>query len=138
MAYRLSPERAARLLDAYGVLLTERQREVLALVYEEDWSLAEVAEVYGTSRAAVADIVERASRQLEHWEARLGLVARREASEPALRRLLSALAEVPAVERRTAALAALKELSDLMGLDGLDLGTIEGAVFDGGRRTDRV
>ena len=31
------------LLDVYGCLLTERQREALSLTYEEDCSLAEIA-----------------------------------------------------------------------------------------------
>ena len=78
MATRLSIERAAALLDVYGGLLTERQRTVASLVYEDDWTLAEVAGHFGTSRAAVADVVARAGHQMEAWEAVLGVVARRE------------------------------------------------------------
>ena len=50
------------LLDVYGCLLTERQREALSLTYEEDCSLAEIAALHGSSRQAVHDLIERGTR----------------------------------------------------------------------------
>jgi predicted DNA-binding protein YlxM (UPF0122 family) len=64
-----------RLLDVYGGLLTERQREACRLHLDEDWSFTELAEHYGSSRAAAHDLVRRALTQLEHCEARLGHAA---------------------------------------------------------------
>lgn len=77
-----------RLLDVYGALLTERQREACRLHLDEDWSFAEVAAHFGFSRAAAYDLVQRAVTQLESYEARLGHVAefdRRDTLEADLR-----------------------------------------------------
>jgi uncharacterized protein len=63
------------LFDRYGALLTEHQREVLDLYLRSDWSLAEIADLQGTSRAAVHDLVRRSTRSLEEYERRLGLLA---------------------------------------------------------------
>ena len=81
-----------RLLDVYGPLLTEHQREACRLRLEEDWSYAELAEAFGCSRSAAHDLVRRAVAQLEHYEARLGHAAeleRRDAREADLRRRLA-------------------------------------------------
>lgn len=64
------------LLDVYGCLLTERQREALSLTYEEDCTLAEIAALHGSSRQAVHDLVERGEAALRQYEASLGLVER--------------------------------------------------------------
>ncbi|HAC46677.1 MAG TPA: DNA-binding protein, partial [Chloroflexi bacterium] len=39
-------------------MLTKHQQEVLELSLRSDWSLAEIADHQGTSRAAVHDIVK--------------------------------------------------------------------------------
>ena len=67
------------LLDCYGSLLTERQRSLLDQSVNEDCSLSEIAEREGISRQGVRDAVARASEQLEEYEQKLGLMARREA-----------------------------------------------------------
>jgi len=63
------------LFERYGALLTKHQQEVLDLSLRSDWSLAEIAENQGTSRAAVHDIVRRSTDALEDFEKRLGLLA---------------------------------------------------------------
>ena len=63
------------LFERYGALLTEHQREILDLSLRSDWSLAEIADHQGTSRAAVHDIVKRSTEALEEFERRLGLLA---------------------------------------------------------------
>jgi uncharacterized protein len=88
--------RQQRLLDVYGALLTERQREACRLHLDEDWSFAELAEELGTSRSAAHDLVRRALVQLEHYESKLGHaaeLARRDAVEEELRAQLKVLAE---------------------------------------------
>ena len=48
------------LFDFYGELLTDKQREYFDLHYNEDLSLAEIAEQSGISRQGVWDIIRRA------------------------------------------------------------------------------
>ena len=38
------------LLDCYGTLLTDRQRQMIQLYYDEDLSLGEIAQIIGISR----------------------------------------------------------------------------------------
>lgn len=63
-----------QLLDAYKALLTRKQREVLELYYEEDFSLAEIAEQLHISRAGVSDHLKRSEKILEDYEKKLKLV----------------------------------------------------------------
>ena len=89
-----SVARSQRLLDVYGALLTEHQREACRLHLDEDWSFAELAEQFGCSRSAAHDLVRRAIVQLEHYETRLGHaaeLARRDDVEAELRRRLARL-----------------------------------------------
>jgi predicted DNA-binding protein YlxM (UPF0122 family) len=64
--------RRQRLLDVYGALLTDRQREACRLHLDEDWSYTELAEHYGCSRSAAHDIVRRGLAQIDHFERVLG------------------------------------------------------------------
>jgi predicted DNA-binding protein YlxM (UPF0122 family) len=80
--------RNQRLLDVYGGLLTDHQREACRL------HLSELAEHLVCTRSGAHDLVRRAVAQLEHFEERLGLVAeldRRDAVEAELRGRLSVL-----------------------------------------------
>ena len=60
-----------RLLDIYGALLTDRQREVVDLYANENFSLAEIAEQTGVSRQAVRDLLIRAECILREYEVKL-------------------------------------------------------------------
>ena len=53
------------LLDFYGELLTDKQRECFDLHYNEDLSLAEIAEQLGVSRQGVWDNIRRAETAME-------------------------------------------------------------------------
>ena len=68
--------RMAFLLDFYGGLLTEKQQQCLDMHYNQDLSLAEIAEIFAVSRQAVHDILKRAEHLLEDYEHRLGLMQR--------------------------------------------------------------
>ncbi len=62
------------LLDFYGALLTERQRECYAMHHEDDMSLGEIAEEMNISRQAVHDNIERAKASMEGYEQKLHLI----------------------------------------------------------------
>ena len=64
----------AQLRSYYGALLTEKQNEMLKMHYDEDLSLAEIAEIFGVSRQAVADSLAKGERALHEYDAKLGLL----------------------------------------------------------------
>jgi len=66
-----------RLLDLYGALLTDHQRRILHLAWEEDWSYGEIAERERVSRTAVYDVVRRTAANLDSYERKLGLSGER-------------------------------------------------------------
>ncbi len=61
------------LFDFYGDILTEKQRELFDLYYNEDLSLAEIAEHLGITRQGVRDGIVRSEEILRKFEAKLGL-----------------------------------------------------------------
>ncbi len=64
------------LLDFYGDMLTDKQREVVELYYNDDLSLAEIAQNAGITRQGVRDAIKRAEAQLLEMEDRLGFARR--------------------------------------------------------------
>ena len=68
--------RMSMLYDFYGDLLTDRQREFYDLYYNEDLSLAEIAENYGITRQGVRDVIVRAEAYLTEIEDKTGLIRR--------------------------------------------------------------
>ena len=52
------------LFDCYGGLLTDKQRELFDLHYNQDLSLGEIAENEGISRQGVHDAIGRAEAAL--------------------------------------------------------------------------
>ena len=62
------------LLDYYGELLTEKQRECFDLHYNEDLSLSEIAEQLGISRQGVWDNIRRAESAMQEMERKTGLI----------------------------------------------------------------
>ena len=64
------------LYDFYGELLTDRQKEFFDLYYNDDLSLAEIAENYGISRQGVRDVIVRAEAYMNDIEDHTGLLKR--------------------------------------------------------------
>lgn len=68
--------RMAMLFDFYGDVLTPRQKEFYDLYYNEDLSLAEIAENNGITRQGVRDVIVRAEAILTDLEDKTGLIKR--------------------------------------------------------------
>ena len=68
--------RMSMLFDFYGDLLTDRQKEFYDLYYNEDLSLAEIAENYGITRQGVRDVIVRAEAYLTEVEDKTHLIRR--------------------------------------------------------------
>ena len=83
----------AWLMDFYGGMLTEKQRQVLRLHCEEDMSLGEIAQEAGISRQGVHDQLTRAARRLFDMEEKLGMAARFRRMEDGLTQCRQALRE---------------------------------------------
>lgn len=62
------------LLDAYEVLLTKKQQEIMTLYFKEDFSLSEISEALDITRAAVNDHIKRSEKILQDYEKKLHLV----------------------------------------------------------------
>ena len=55
------------LYDYYGELLTEKQRQLFDLYYNQDYSLSEIAQTAGISRQGVHDTLARAEQLLDRY-----------------------------------------------------------------------
>lgn len=77
------------LLDFYGDMLTEKQRDFLGYYYNDDLSLSEIADNEGITRQGVRDSIKRAEKQLFEMETRLGLVKRFEEVRSGLNDILN-------------------------------------------------
>lgn len=73
------------LYDFYGGLLTDKQREVMELYHEENYSIVEIAGELGVSKQAVHDNLRKTERILSDYEDKLGLVSRFVSRSNALR-----------------------------------------------------
>ena len=82
------------LLDHYGAMLTEKQREVIDLYYNDDLSLAEIAEQEGITRQGVRDNIKRAEAQLIEMEEKLHSAARFKRMMETFEEIDQALAEM--------------------------------------------
>ena len=55
------------LLDFYGPVLTDKQRVILTEYYDEDLSLAEIAENLGITRQGVRDAIKHGEARSTSW-----------------------------------------------------------------------
>ena len=106
------------LLDFYGELLTDKQRECFDLHYNEDLSLSEIADQLGISRQGGWDNIRRAEASMKEIEEKTGLIRRFEGTRRMLEAIhkqaeqIGELTEGEAHELAGEALHDLKELRD--------------------------
>lgn len=75
------------LFDFYGQFLTEKQRKVMHLYFENDYSLGEIAENLHVSRQAIHDMIKKAKKTLYECEERLGLAKKFTVREKAIKQI---------------------------------------------------
>ena len=86
--------RMALLYDFYGDVLTPRQKEFYDLYYNEDLSLAEIAENNGITRQGVRDVIVRAEAILTDLEDKTGLIKRFHAMRKQLQEVEAAAEDI--------------------------------------------
>ncbi|MDU4935003.1 MAG: YlxM family DNA-binding protein [Peptostreptococcaceae bacterium] len=69
------------LFEQYKELLTDKQREIVSLYYEEDYSLGEISENLNVSRQGVYDTLKRSEKILRDYEDKLKLVSKLQEQE---------------------------------------------------------
>ncbi len=74
------------LLDFYGDVLTEKQRDVMEQYYNDDLSLAEIADNFGITRQGVRDAIKRGEATILELEDKVGFARRYRAYRRALNR----------------------------------------------------
>ena len=106
--------RMTMLFDFYGELLTERQKELFDLYYNEDLSLAEIAENEGISRQGVRDVIVRAEAAMQEIEDKTGLIRRFEQMRGHLTAIETAAEEIKTINYRRYEDPRLTELVQLI------------------------
>ena len=104
--------RVILMLDAYGSLLPETQREAVRMAYEEDLSLAEIAAQSDVSRQAAHWAVRRGVEQLKRYEDAVGCIRREKAWREGIGRTLA----LPEDSLKTALNALLENMEDDHGV----------------------
>ncbi|MBY0755550.1 putative DNA-binding protein [Clostridium sardiniense] len=100
------------LMDFYKPLLTEKQKNIMELYFEDDLSLAEIAELNNTSRQAIHDLLKRCYKQLLTYEEKLGLLQKSINREEKIIKLLKNFKEKYSIYNKEYDMLK-KELEDL-------------------------
>ncbi|MBQ7412473.1 MAG: DNA-binding protein [Clostridia bacterium] len=82
------------LLDFYGDILTERQKDMLDFYYNDDLSLAEIADNYDISRQGVRSVLKKGENILINMEEKLHLAERFSSVQEKSSKIASELEEI--------------------------------------------
>ena len=104
--------RMTMLFDFYGEVLPPRQKEFFDLYYNEDLSLAEIAENYGISRQGVRDVIVRAEAIMTDLEDKTGLMKRFMLMQQQVQAILDAAEKIQTVNYRQYDNPELARLAD--------------------------
>ncbi len=98
------------LLDYYGGMLTDRQREILRSYCDMDLSLSEISDEYFITRQAAQEIIARSVEKLNSYEDKLGLIKK-------IRKIISLTDEiilsVPDAETKDRLIRLQKEIKEI-------------------------
>lgn len=82
-------EKILVLFDCYSRVLSARQRDAMDLYYNEDLSLAEIAEQTGTTRQAVRDLIKHGEERLYELEEGLRVYEKGQTVKTVAERIIS-------------------------------------------------
>ena len=82
------------LLDIYGSLLTDKQFEMLNDYYNNDYSLAEIAENYSITRQAVRDDLKKGEKKLYNFEEKLHIRQNRMVQEEHIATIITEISKI--------------------------------------------
>ena len=105
--------RLSYLLDFYGEALDARTRKIMSYYYEDDLSLAEIADGEGISRQGVRHIIKKGEEQLAFFEEKLNLASHRDKLVefiPSLKEIIKLLKE----ENKTKYGESINTLSEII------------------------
>ena len=78
----------------YGVLLTQKQHEIIEDYYNNDLSLSEIAENKQITRQAVRDILKKGEKKLFEYEEKLHFMKRTLNQEERIGKVLSQISKI--------------------------------------------
>lgn len=96
------------LFDAYGELLTDKQKKIFEEYYLYDLSLSEIAEEQGITRSAVNDSLKKTLAKFEEYEDKVGVLKMKKS----IKSLMNSINHAKTNEEKEKALEALKEYTD--------------------------
>jgi len=82
------------LFDFYGEILTERQREIASLSFDEDLSLREISDITGITPQGVRDSLKKSKTILLDMEEKLGLIAKFTENKTKTNRIIEGLKKI--------------------------------------------
>ena len=97
------------LLDLYEGLLTEKQKNIMYLYFNEDLSLGEISEITNTSRQAVFDTIKRSEKSLLNYESKLKLFNRNEKLERLKSAILNKLTQLNEINKSNDQILLIKK-----------------------------
>lgn len=101
------------LLDFYGDVLTDKQKDVIDLYYNQDLSLAEIADEVGISRQGVRDSIKRGEAVLFEMEGRLGFLRNYRRSVKAAETIEALAKDIIEINRKQSSSIGLIEVKAL-------------------------
>lgn len=104
------------LFDCYQALLTDKQREMMDLYYNQDFTLVEIAEEMNISRQGVYDHLKRTVHLLQQYEEKIGLLETFQRQNKVIQRMKKNIAslenQLMGIPNTEDSLKQLKQLKD--------------------------
>ena len=82
------------LFEQYKELLTDKQKEIVSLYYEENYYLGEISENLNVSSQGVYDTLKRSEKILREYESKLHLVSKNNNQEKILKSLEDKIVDI--------------------------------------------